>query len=93
MEHERFNKLPLEERYLLVKEYGEPLDSSTCCDHVHIFYMLGSLCLEVVLALEGLDPLSVNAFAHDDPEMDELLKSIWLDEIDDFCEFGHHTPF
>lgn len=93
MEHERFNKLPLEERYLLVKEYGEPLNASTCCDHVHIFYMLGSLWLEVVLALEGLDPISVNAFTYDDPEMDELILPIWLVEIEEFCRPGHDHPF
>jgi hypothetical protein len=86
MDPELFNSIPLEERYLLVREHGEPFCTSDSAEQVRIFYVLEGLYIEVVITLKGLEPISVKALLIDDPEMETLIKWIWLSEIDEFCE-------
>jgi hypothetical protein len=93
MNPELFNSRPLEERYELVREYGEPLCGSPCREHVNIYYMLLGLVVEATVAFQGLEPTSVKALRVDDPEMDGLMFFIYLDEIDEFCRPGHNHPF
>jgi hypothetical protein len=94
MKPELFNNRPLEEKFLLVREYGEPLCPAPCSVHEHIFYyMLDSLVIEATIALKGFEPVSVKALGVNDPEMDGFLFWVDLDEIDEFCRPGHNHPF
>lgn len=93
MNTELFNSRPLGERYELLREYGEPLCTSPCREHMHLYYMVHGLVVEATIALQGLEPISVKALCYDDPEMDGLMFFIDLDEIDEFCRLGHNDPF
>ncbi len=93
MDPELFNSRPLEEKYLLLREHGEPLCTAPCNEHIHAYYMLHGMVIETTIALQGLEPISVKALRVDDPEMDGLMFWIYLDEIDEFCRPGHNHPF
>ncbi len=95
MDHDLFNELPLKERLLLVKEHGEWLATNECGisgDHLHIFFMLHGLVIEVYFDCTDLEMKDVQALRYSDDAITRLLYSIWLGDLREFTQQGD-APF
>jgi len=95
MDPELFNERPLQERMLLVKEAAEWLCTNECGlhgEHMHVFYWLPGLVIEVHLEFQGLEVQDVRALRYADEEMERLLWSIRLDDLREFTQQGE-APF
>lgn len=95
MDPDLFNELPLQERLLLVKEHGEWLATNECgirSDHLHIFFMLHGLVIEVYFDCMDLEMKDVQALRYSDEGITRLLYNIWLGPLQPFTQQGD-APF
>lgn len=97
MDPDLFNERPLAERLLLVKEHADWLCSDICGekhDHVHVYFLLHDLVVEVYLEFQGLHVQDVRALHYADEQVDRLLWLIWLgdEDLSEFQEDGG-APF
>lgn len=95
MDPDLFNELSLKERLLLVKEHGEWLATNECgirSDHLHIFFMLHGLVIEVYFDCMDLEMKDVQALRYSDEAITRLLYNIWLGELQQFTQQGD-APF